>query len=127
MSGKLKSIFQVFVAVAFIIFIIISINRHENEYVELRKNGVLLPCKITDITFSKRSDYAFEFYYNGKKLYGESKSAVGSSTYFIGQHFPLMYSPESGQVQILIAPGDFNMFQLEYPDSLSWVLEYQKN
>jgi hypothetical protein len=111
MSGKLKSIFQVFVAVVFIIFIIVSINRHENESAE----------------FSKRSDYAFGFYFSGKKLYGESKSAVGTSTYFIGQYFPLMYSPESGNLQILIAPGDFNMFQLEYPDSLSWVLEYKKN
>lgn len=119
----LKRIVEVFVAVLFIGFGIWSYNYNRSKETELQKNGILLNCKVTDATlFDKGSDFTFEFYYGGVKREGRSKSATGSSTYFIGQNFPLMYSPESNSMQILIAPGDFNMFSIAFPDSLNWVL-----
>lgn len=101
-------------------------NNRSNKKNDLRKNGVLLNCRIVDATlFDKHSDYKVEFYYKGIKRTGNSKSAIGSTTYFIDQYFPLLFSPQSEAIQVLIVPDDFSEFGIEFPDSLNWVLKYK--
>lgn len=124
----MQKVLLIILAVAF--FIVMAIwgaNERSNKKDDLKKNGIVLNCRIADATlFDKHSHYKVEFYYQGIKRTGTSKSVIGSSTFFIDQKFPLIYSPVTGSMQVLIAPGDFNEFGIEFPDSLNWVLGHEK-
>lgn len=95
---------------------------------DLKKNGVLVKAKIVLVNFGgKGSNGGFQckFDYKGKTIEHASPSTVKSGKYnFIGKSFPGMYSPGTGTFEILITPTDFEKFNIPFPDSLNWVMEY---
>lgn len=47
--------------------------------------------------------------------------------YFLWKDFPVIYSIRKPEIaSILILPTDFEMWDIPFPDSLSWVIPYEK-
>lgn len=101
------------------------------HYIDKRieKEGVLLNAMTTvwvgRVNMGMHLQY--EFFYNGKKIIGERgfKNIRGNRD-FQKKAFPVMYDPKFGTSQLLVEPIDFKEFNLPYPDSLTWVLQYLK-
>ena len=97
--------------------------------VKLTKEGVLLDAKTTEWKTSSYMglDLSFEFYYNGKKMFGSNAfNDFRGNDAFVNRYFPVMYEPQLGSSKLLIEPSDFKRFDLPFPDSLKWVLGYLK-
>lgn len=46
--------------------------------------------------------------------------------YFVGKDFPVIYSKKHPNIsQLLIFPRHFKAWNLEFPDTLEWVIQYQ--
>jgi hypothetical protein len=93
---------------------------------ELKRNGVLLTGRIVSHQTGTKSQWWFnyEFRYEGK-VYNKDKSVdVLRLRTFIGKSFPVIFSFQSEQSEMLITPKDFEIYDLPYPDSLNWVKEY---
>jgi hypothetical protein len=94
---------------------------------DLKKNGILVPAKILRVNYGGKVSGGFEclINYNGEQKERPSISSLKSGRYnFVGKTFPGMYSPKTNTLEILIAPVDFKKFDIPFPDSLKWVLEY---
>ena len=94
---------------------------------ELRSKYLLMNCKIISISSNYKSAPTFEceFFYNGQQKIVGSNTNVNKERIFIGKYFPIAYSPKINVGQILITPEDFKNYDIPFPDSLNWVLEYR--
>ena len=99
---------------------------------KLRKEGVLTTAVVTDCKFGYRGGISFiyEFILEGKliknkKSFMEIVPSKGAN--FLHKSFPLLYletSPSNNQ--ILISRYSFEEFKIPFPDSLKWVIEFEK-
>jgi hypothetical protein len=94
-----------------------------------KKNGVLTNGRVTNVYAVKggiRIDY--EFYHKGKKIKGSGLYFIYSAYMykFYSRNFPVIYTPDNTAVnRMLIVKSNFNDFDMQYPDSLKWVLPLQ--
>src|SRR3954471_7327152 len=92
---------------------------------KLKSDGVLLNARTTHWASSAKMgmDLKYEFYYKGKKLVGANAfEPFRGNRDFENRYFPVIYYPGlGGHSQLLIRPGDFESFHLQFPDSLKWV------
>ena len=90
-------------------------------------NHVILNCKIISITSNYKSAPSFQceiFNKNERKIVGSSTN-VKKVNIFIGKQFPMAYSEQINKGQILITPENYKEFNIPFPDSLNWVLDYR--
>lgn len=67
-----------------------------------------------------------EFKATGAYLAEEIKYYIGND-FFVNKTFPIVYYPPRPSIsRILITPRDFSDFNMPFPDSLKWVLQYYK-
>jgi hypothetical protein len=94
---------------------------------DLKMNGVIVQAQIIRILAGGKTGGGFQclFKYNDKKIMRSSPcSFQGGKLDFLGKTFPAMYAPNTNTLEILIAPEDFKKFNISFPDSLHWVLDY---
>lgn len=98
-----------------------------NKPKELKENGVLLSAFTLDWKISTKAGYVlkYEFYYNKHKLIGfaSSKDLKGNLS-FENKYFPVLYDPVHGHKELLMEPRIFKEYDIPFPDSLKWVLEF---
>ena len=59
--------------------------------------------------------------------YSRIELPIGSMKYLIDKTFPIAYdSTNPKNAILLILPKDFSLMNKNYPDSLSWVLNFSK-
>jgi hypothetical protein len=97
---------------------------------QLKNDGIIVYGKIIGHGYSAKSpilEFKYSFVYKGKIYERWGDARVDYSSDFIGKTFPVQYSPKLGIGEMLITPRDFAKYGLPFPDSLKWVLPYQKN
>ena len=110
----------------FIILVVYNINSTNNE---LKKNGIVLNARIIDITGGGKSSLTFKytFAFEGSNYEREDATQIIGKSLFIGKTFPVIFSPKSKVSRLLMGPKNFQNFDIPFPDSLTWILEYRKN
>jgi hypothetical protein len=96
----------------------------------LKKNGVITSGRVTKVYPRVKGGIHinYEFYYKGKKIKGSGLYFIRNKymNEFENRTFPVIYTPDNPTLkQMLIMKSDFNDFDLQYPDSLKWVLPLQ--
>lgn len=120
----MKNIVSFFVA---IIFVLIVVDWRNSNQRDLKSHGVLIQAYITRVNYGGKSSSGFNclINYNNKTFQRPTPSTVKRNrSYFVNKTFPAMYSPASDILEILMTPEDFSKFNLPFPDSLRWVVDY---
>jgi hypothetical protein len=114
------------IVIIFIFLTIYSINRTNTE---LKKNGIIVNATITDVIYPSKdiSEFQYIFYYQGKKYTDEGATGIQTKWLFIGKSFPALFSPKTGNSELLMPPKNFEKYNVPYPDSLQWILQYRVN
>ena len=72
----------------------------------------------------------YNFAYNGNTIYSHGnahKEYAPLKNFIINKQFPVIYSTVNPNYNmILILPEDFKDYNVPFPDSLNWVLQYIK-
>lgn len=94
------------------------------------ENAAYTTARLIDYTpTGKGSGGGFDYRYvvSGTKYIGHRSYPSISwkmGDVFLNKEFPIVYnSKEPSQSYLLLLPGDFAEFGLEYPDSLQWVVK----
>ena len=119
--------------VMFLIFVITRIFfKQDDERLRLKKTEtVIVIGKVTSEHGSIKStghSLEYSFNYEGKEIDLNRKTITNvlSSPYrFVDKYFPVVVSIEDREENVmLITPKDFRTFDLTFPDSLKWVVEW---
>ncbi len=101
----------------------------------LIKNHNLSIAKITYCYYGGPGNLGttvlYDFYLNEKKIEGTSSfqattlSLSDTKLFFVGITFPVIYDPSHPEINnILVSPENFKAFNIPFPDSLKWTLNY---
>lgn len=107
-----------------LILFIIARNLNQND---LKENGVIVQAKILRVNYGGKVSGGFDCLidYKGKQTELPSSSSLKRNKFnFVGKTFPAMYLPSNETLEVLIAPVDFEKFNIPFPDSLNWVMQY---
>lgn len=105
-------------------------------YGKIRKNEME---DYKQITIGKINDFGnggsgtvtlhFTFTYNNKIYFSKRGSRIArvKYNYFDGKYFPVIFSSiDPDNNKLLVFPDDFKSWEMPFPDSLNWVIQYQK-
>ena len=109
-----------------ILFIGIVVWRNINQD-DLKEHGVLVSAKILRVNLGGKVSGGFHclIKYNNEEIELPSSSSLKRNKFnFVGKTFPAMYLPSNETLEVLIAPVDFEKFNIPFPDSLNWVMQY---
>jgi hypothetical protein len=93
----------------------------------LKKHYILLNAKTTSwvVTSKVGLELEYEFHYKGNKIvYNNPFAKFMGNKNFENKLFPVVYDPVLNTAQLLVQPENFKKFNLQFPDSLDWVLPY---
>lgn len=119
-----KSLIVIAIGLGLLILFIITRNKNQDD---LKQNGILVSAKILGVNYGGKVSGGFHclIKYKSEEMEMPSRSSLKSGKYdFVGKTFPAMYSPNTNTLEILIAPVDFEKFNIPFPDSLNWVMQY---
>lgn len=71
----------------------------------------------------------YEFFLHDQRFQSLEKIGIPNKYYkiFLNKKFPVVHSSENPKInEMLIFPEDFKKYNIEFPDSLNWVLPYNK-
>ncbi len=97
---------------------------------EILANPYLTKGVINNVQYVYKRGYKVEysFDYRGQILHNKYYSPLSSKMQglIIGKYFPVLVNDKNPYSNdILIFPDDFKAFNIPFPDSLSWVKEYE--
>ena len=119
-----KSIIGCFIVLVLFIGLIVWRNTNQRS---LKEHGVLVTAKILGVNIGGRVSGGFQCAINYQNNYLKlpSPSTLKRGNFdFIGKTFPAMFLPRNETLEILITLVDFEKFNMPFPDSLNWVMEY---
>lgn len=119
-----KSLVVMAVGLCLLIAFIIARNLNQDD---LKKNGVIVQAKIVRVNFGGKLSGGFNCLidYKGEHIELPSSSSLKRNKFnFVGKTFPAMYLPSNETLEVLITPVDFKKFNIPFPDSLNWVMQY---
>lgn len=118
---------NIFLIIFFIVVIIIIFN--SNYRINLISES---PSITTGIIYNEKYGnggwlylyYSFEV--NGKINYGKKTTPYGNKEgFFNRKQFPVIYKEDQINLNdLLIEPKDFKKYDLDFPDSLKWILPH---
>jgi hypothetical protein len=94
---------------------------------DLKHYGIVATGIVIDDAFpakSARMEFKYKIFFKGKERVGFSDAGVYNPGEFYGKSFTVIVSTLTGRSVILITPDQFKKFNIPYPDSLKWVLNY---
>lgn len=128
----MNKVLQLFILVIIVAIYIISTN--ETNFKSWKEKSKVGSGKITGFDFGGRGsggqyyiNYSYEI--NGKQFNKfDSYSNIDLHNmymkYFIGKSFPIAYDSCNPKNSILLLlPKDYSLVNMNYPDSLSWILK----
>ena len=95
--------------------------------IRLKSQGIILKARTNQwISGAKSVNLEYEFVYKNKKIVGYAAGGqIRGIREFENRSFPVIYYPGlGGHSQLLLQPSDFKKYDIPFPDSLSWVLQY---
>jgi|GEM_PF-5798570 len=82
-----------------------------------------IPTKSMSHSLTYKFDYAGKQFSKGRNITG----VLNSPHRFVNKFFPVVFSKDDpAESAILITPDDFAFFDRDFPDSLSWVIQWVK-
>lgn len=123
--------------VAVIIFLTITCfyifyrKQERRKYINvILANSYLTIGVINNVQYVYKRGYKIEysFDYKGQILYNKYYSPLSSKmqSLIVGKYFPVLVNEKNpSNNDILIFPDDFKAFKIPFPDSLSWIKEYE--
>ena len=91
--------------------------------------GIVIGCcdKYDGGGLRSSPSYIFSFYYGGHNYKSSHGKGGGEGhSLFMNSCFPIAINKENPEENaVLIFPSDFERYNLNFPDSLNWVLKYQ--
>lgn len=98
---------------------------------ELEKYREIAIGTITDYGFGGSGTIVLHYSFNveGKTYFGTDGMRIRSSYYqhFVGKQFPVIFSRKNPNNHgILMTPYAFKAWNIQFPDSLAWVTQYEK-
>lgn len=94
---------------------------------DLKHYGIVTTGVVMDDAFpakSTRMEFKYKIFFKGKERIRFSDAGIYNPQEFYGKSFPVIVSTLTGRSVILITPEHFRRFNMQYPDSLKWVLKY---
>jgi hypothetical protein len=94
------------------------------------REGDIISGRIIDYGPGGKSatiSFKYEYYIDGKtytKITGYAGIAYANGNNFVNKNVPLIYSRKINSVRLLLIPVDFEKYQVPFPDSMRWVLNY---
>ena len=125
-NKKLERSIILLVILTFVgIIVYISYKNHQ-----LKRDGILISAQVLSSFSSIKGNNALicKVFYKGKEFKMPSPTSVPLKRResIVGKYFPAIYLPNSSYMQILVLPGDFEKYNLPYPDSLKeWYSRYE--
>lgn len=94
---------------------------------DLKKNGIIVNATITNVLSNYKNipSFKYEFVYKNVKYIKDNPTGIETYTFFIGRKFPAIFSLRTGTCELLMTPENFDKYNIPYPDSLQWVLQYR--
>jgi len=116
-----------FVAVFLIIIWMVFHQIHRDN--DLKSNGIIVNVTVTNVLSNYKNipSFKYEFFYKNVKYIKDNPTGIETYTFFIGRKFPAIFSPSTGNCELLMTPENFDKYDIAYPDSLQWVLQYRVN
>jgi len=117
--------------IAILLIVLVFILRNGDE-ADIKKNGVLINVKITDILFPSKG--AGSFNYRCSFIYGgEQKTLISPTSLkehgrrYVDKLCPALYSPIKNNLRVLLGPEDFEEYNIPLTDSLIEVINRINN
>ena len=120
---------------AFILFVIVTLFLMIRSLFldnELEQKGKVTYAKITDYKLGYRGGiaYIYSFDLDGKRIEGKTTFPELSSSHsfeFLNKSFPVIYLENKPTCnRLLISRISFKESRIQFPDSLKWVIEFEK-
>ncbi len=97
----------------------------------IQKNFTITSGNIYNYTVDRRGfkHIEFSFYFNDRTILGDQILGVplGQEPKFLNKAFPVVFSNRQPEVnEMLVFPGDFERYDLKYPDSLKWAKDLKE-
>ena len=124
LKAKKKSI------IAIVIVIVVFFIYHNLLWADLKYNGVIITGLLKSTSYHSKSsliDFEYSYEFEGKMYKSSFSSGKKDYSIFIGKSFPVVVSRLTNKSTMLITPSHFNEFNIPFPDSLKWVLQYLKD
>ena len=95
---------------------------------EMKRDGLITNGKIRAVSYGGRTSatFEYEFIYDNQRRTSNTNAGVNSPENFVGKSFPVIVSTFTKKSSILVTPSHFEKYDLPFPDSLKWVLDYLK-
>lgn len=93
---------------------------------DLRHYGVFTNGIILSSVYPAKSSmvFTYRYFYMNEEKEDNSQAGVRYPGTFYGKSFPVVVSTLTKRSMILITPAHFKRFNIPYPNSLKWVLQY---
>jgi hypothetical protein len=131
MLKRKSKVAVVVIVLAITCFYILYKKQERRTYVNaILTNPYLTNGVVSNVQYVYKRGYKIEysFDYKGQILYNKYYSPLSSKmqSLIIGKYFPVLVNDKNPfENDILIFPDDFKAFNISFPDSLSWVKEYE--
>ena len=121
----IRNIIIIFILI-FCLTAIFICNRNGND---LKTNGILTNGQVVKAYWGRGGiNLDYIFYVNGQKVDGSEFYfiSIRFGNKFLHKSFPVIYSKNSiDRNRMLVLENDFKEFDMTYPDSLRWTLNYK--
>ena len=130
-NNKINSYIAFLILLSFVLYVYF---KETGKYKKLREKGIITTGYITDFKNAAKTshDMIYSFVYKGQKYNDnatgmESSLVLNNKEKIIGKCFPVLFYKDDPKINdILMFPEDFKHYNLNFPDSLSWVLQYEE-
>jgi hypothetical protein len=127
----MKKRYRVIVALSLVIIVVFLYFKDRMQKNRLKTEGTIVNGMVDSMSYAVKTGCFVQYHFsvNGVKYEGESKIYVqyAKSQILIGKSFPVLcLKQDPSRNAILITPQNFDYYDLTFPDSLKWVIEYQK-
>ncbi|MFT3682280.1 MAG: hypothetical protein QM791_18550 [Ferruginibacter sp.] len=123
LKGRRKTLVTIVILVA-VVFIY-----HNLLWLDLKCNGVITTGLLKATSYHSKSsliDFEYSYEHNGEVCNSSFSSPQKDYSILIGKSFPVLVSSLTKKSTMLIIPNHFKKFNIPFPDSLKWVLQYVK-
>ena len=113
--------------IAIVVTIAVFFIYHNLLWADLKYNGVITTGLLKSTSYHSKSsltDFEYSYKYNGKMYNSSFSSGKMDYSNLIGKSFPVLVSKLTNKSIMLITRSHFKKFNIPFPDSLNWVMQY---
>lgn len=113
--------------IAIVVTIAVFFIYHNLLWADLKYNAVITTGLLKSTSYHSKSslvDFEYSYKYDGKMYNSSFSSGKIDYSNLMGKSFPVLVSKLTNKSIMLITPSHFKQFNIPFPDSLNWVMQY---